>query len=269
MGKRANYGRGALPGMEEMEAFGAAGEEAAYRVLREAFSTVIRNPVVPHKEKFLEKDFLVVESGVPFVIEVKNWKGSVSMEGDRFRQTKPDGTVKELKNPVGTTAQFVREMGQYYGLECDLYGVVVFLDPDCVLNLPESLEGIALLPMKKLVSYIRATAKRAGNTTFPDASSILRCTRLYSDEREFCKGILVDRYLSCKDRKGKKVSLDTTKLKYVTVQRRPLFLGYRLLVTFSNNATVIFFVKNQRIVVGCLDGTFCRFSLGKLRHMVF
>ena len=269
MRRSEKFGKGALPGMGEMEAFGVAGEEAVYRVLREAFSVVVRNPVVPHKEKFLEKDFLVVEAGVPFVIEVKNWKGSISAEGDKFRQTKPDGTTKELKNPVGTTAQFLREMKQYYKFEGDIYGVVVFLDPDCVLNLPESIEGIALLPMKKLVSYIRTTAKRAGNEDFPDAASILRCTRLYSDEREFSKGILVDRYLSCKKRGGEAVMLDTTKLKYITLQRRPLFLGLRLLVTFSNNATGIFFAKNQKLVVGCLDGSFCRFSLATLRYLVF
>ena len=269
MRRSANYGRGALPGMGEMEAFGAAGEEAVYRVLREAFSVVVRNPVIPHKEKFLEKDFLVVEGGVPFVIEVKNWKGSVSMEGETFRQTKPDGTTKELKNPVGTTLQFLRAMVQYYGLEGEARGIVVFLDPNCKLDLPETMEGVALLPMKKLVSYIRNTAKHAESGKLPDLASILRCTRLYSDEREFSKGILVDRYLSCKDQNGRKVSLDTTKLRYVTVQRRPFFLGYRLLVTFSNNATGIFKAKNQKIVVGCLDGSFCRFSLSKLRHMVF
>ena len=255
--------------MGETEQFGAGGEEVAYRALREAFSFVVRNPVIPHGKKFLEKDFLVVEEGLPFVVEIKYWKGTISAQGDVFRQVKTDGTVKEHKNPVGTTAQFLRELKQYYHFEGDVIGVVAFLDPECKLDLPESVEGIYLLPFAKLVSFIRATAKRlSGEFTLTEAR-VLRCTRLYSEEREFSKGILVDRYLKCKTREGKAVSLDTTKLKYITVKRRPLFLGYKLFVTFSNDAAGIFYAKNQPLVIGCLDGSFCRFQLSKLRYLVF
>lgn len=269
MSRTEQLGKGALPSMGEMEQFGAAGEEIAYRALREAFSFVVRNPLIPHGKKFLEKDFLVVEAGLPFVIEIKYWKGTISAEGELFRQIKADGSVKELKNPAGTTAQFVREMKQYYQFDGDVVGVVAFLDPACKLDLPEQIEGVHLLPFSKLVSFIRATAKRlSGEFSFGE-SNILRCTRLYSDEREFSKGLLVDRYLNCKRRNGEVVSLDTTKLKYITVKRRPLFLGYKLLVTFSNGSGEIFFSKDQALVVGCLDGSFCRFRLGKLRYLVF
>lgn len=269
MGLFSNTGRGSLPRTDEMEAFGAAGEEMAYRALRASFSFVVRNPVIPHGNKFLEKDFLVVEAGLPFVIEIKNWKGTISAQGEMFRQVKADGTAKELKNPAGTTAQFVREMKQYYRFDGDVIGVVAFLDPTCKLDLPEEIEGIHLLPFAKLVSFIRTTAKRlSGEFTLGEAN-LLRCTRLYSDAREFSKGLLVDRYLPCKTRAGKKVALDTTKLKYITVKRRPFFLGYKLLVTFTNGSAGIFLAKDQKLVIGCLDGSFCRFRLGKLRYLVF
>ena len=64
-----------LPPLEEIESFGADGEEVIYRLLCKHFDCVIRNVVVPHKKLYLEKDFLVIEKNVPFVIEVKNWKG--------------------------------------------------------------------------------------------------------------------------------------------------------------------------------------------------
>ena len=263
------FGKGALPRTEEMEQYGAAGEEIAYRALREAFSFVVRNPLIPHGKKLLEKDFLVVENGLPFVVEIKNWKGTVSEAGENFRQVKADGTVKEHKNPVGTAVQFVRELKQYYHFDGDVVGVVAFLDPECKLDLPEQIEGIYLLPFAKLVSFIRATAKRLSGEFSIGEAKILRCTRLYGDSREFSKGILVDRYLKCRTRGGEAVSLDTTKLKYISVKRRPFFMGYKLIVTFSNGVGEIFFSKDQSLVIGCLDGSFCRFRLAKLRYLVF
>ncbi|MBQ7172887.1 MAG: NERD domain-containing protein [Clostridia bacterium] len=263
-------GKGALPTMGEMEAFGADGEEAAFRLLREQFSSVIRNPILPYKEKLLEKDFLVVERGIPFVVEIKAWKGKISFSENTFRQEKEDGSKKELKSPVGTTLQFLRELKKYYNYEGDAVGIVAFASPDCTLELPDSLDGVALLPLPKVAAFIRATAKQVSPGPEPfDETRVLRCTRLYSDEREFCKGLLVNEFLVCQKKNGEKLSLDTTKLKFVTVQKRPLLLGYRLFVTFSNDSTGVFDCKDQQLVIGCLDGSFCRFSLGKTRYLVF
>ena len=44
-----------LPKQEEIELFGADGEEVICRMLCENFDKVIRNVVVPHKELYLEK----------------------------------------------------------------------------------------------------------------------------------------------------------------------------------------------------------------------
>ena len=99
-----------LPPEPEIEQFGSDGEEIVYRMLCESFDCVIRNVVVPHKKLYLEKDFLVTVKNVPFVIEVKNWKGEIGEDGGAFYQNKDNGVRKTLKSPVGTTKQFIDKM---------------------------------------------------------------------------------------------------------------------------------------------------------------
>ena len=130
-----------LPEEPEIERFGADGEEQVYEVLASAFDTVIRSPALPHKELFLEKDFLVIYKGFPFVLEIKHWKGEIGQCGDKFYQEKDNGVRKTVKSPVGTTAQFIKRMKAYYKLKGEICGVVVFSEPDCTLSLPEELEG--------------------------------------------------------------------------------------------------------------------------------
>ena len=83
-----------IPQAPEIEQFGMDGEEAIAGLLWEHFDCVIRNVAVPHKELYLEKDFAVIEGGVIFVIEVKNWKGEIFAEGDKFYQKKDNGVKK-------------------------------------------------------------------------------------------------------------------------------------------------------------------------------
>ena len=59
-----------VPAQEEIERFGAEGEDAIFRILHGQFSCVLRGVIVPHGKKYLEKDFLVLHKGVPVVIEV-------------------------------------------------------------------------------------------------------------------------------------------------------------------------------------------------------
>ena len=106
-----------LPEEPEIERFGADGEEQVYEVLASAFDTVIRSPALPHKELFLEKDFLVIYKGFPFILEIKHWKGEIGQCGDKFYQEKDNGVRKTVKSPVGTTAQFIKRMKAYYKLK--------------------------------------------------------------------------------------------------------------------------------------------------------
>ena len=75
-----------LPPLEEIERFGADGEEVIYRLLCNSFDCVIRNVLIPHKKLYLEKDLMVIYKNVPFVIEVKNWKGEIGYEKGGFYQ---------------------------------------------------------------------------------------------------------------------------------------------------------------------------------------
>ena len=259
-----------LPNREEIEVFGADGEEAICRLLRDHFDCVIRNAVVPHKKQFLEKDFAVIYRGVPFIIEVKNWKGTVRADGDVFYQDKENGVRKTLKSPVGTTKQFISCMKSFYELERPVYGVVVFAEPDCVLDLPEQMDGIALLRAEKLVSYIKACVKKEEKGLEPlDERRVLRCTRFYSATEEFCKGMIVEDFITLYDKSGTEMQVDTTRLRFVTVEPQPLRLRDKLYLTYSNGASGVLYNRDTVVTVACLDGTYRKIALNRIRHIVF
>ena len=259
-----------LPPQEEIEQFGADGEEVICRMLYENFDCVIRNVVVPHKQLYLEKDFLVIVKGVPFVLEIKNWKGEIGCEGDKFYQNKPNGVHKTIKSPVGTTNQFIRCMKSFYEIERPVYGAVVFAEPDCKLSLPEQMEGVALIPATKLVSYLNATARSADKKLPPvDPERLLRCTRFYSHDREYTKGILADNYLTCTAEDGATVRLDTLRLRYLTVEHQPLRLRDKLYVTYTNGSTGVFYNHDAILTVACIDGSYRKIALHRIRHIVF
>ena len=264
--------RGAgLPPLEEIEQFGADGEEVVCRLLRRHFDRVIRNVVVPHKKGYLEKDLMVVCDDVPFIIEIKNWKGEIGARGDVFYQNKENGVHKELKSPVGTTNQFIRRMKDFYDIARPIWGIVVFAEPDCKLTLPEEMDGIALLPLNRLVRFIRARAKEDNSHGYLafDSDRILRCTRFYSEDSEFCKGILADNHLLCTAQDGTKVRLDTTRLRFITVENQPLLLRDKLYVTYANGAHGVFYNRDAILTVGCLDGSWRKIALNRVRHVVF
>lgn len=259
-----------LPDREEIETFGADGEEAVCRLLRRDFDCVIRNAVVPHKKKYLEKDFLVIYKGVPFVIEVKAWKGTVRADGDVFYQDKANGVRKTLKSPVGTTRQFIDCMRSYYELERPVYGVVAFAEPDCVLELPDDMDGIALLRAEKIAAYIKACVKKEEKgLEAVDPRRILRCTRFYSATEEFCKGMLLEDFLTLRDENGAEVLVDTTKLRYVTVESQPLRFRDKLYVTYSNGASGVLYNRDTEMTVACLDGTYRKIAINRIRYIVF
>ena len=259
-----------LPQMEEIEQFGADGEEDIYRTLDKRFDCVIRNVIVPHKSLYLEKDFLVIHKGVPFVIEVKNWKGEIGCAGNDFYQFKQNGVKKTLKSPVGTTNQFTRRMSAFYHIDRKIYGMVVFCDTDCTLHLPDEMEGVALLKANEMVKFINTCVKKEGRGLPPiHHERILRCTRFYSRDSEFCKGLLADSYMDCLNADGDAVRVDTTCLRYVSVKSQPLRMRDKLLVTYTNGATDVFYNKDTVLTVGCLDGSYREIALNRIRHIVF
>ncbi len=264
-----SFGEG-LPKQEEIEQFGADGEEVICRMLYQNFDCVIRNVVVPHKELYLEKDFLVIVNGVPFVLEIKNWKGEIGCEGDKFYQNKDNGVHKTLKSPVGTTNQFIRRMKEFYRIERPVYGVVVFAEPDCKLSLPNEMDGIALIRATEMVAYLKKAAK-GGDKKLPpiDPSRLLRCTRFYSDDKEYTKGILADNYLACTNEKGDAVRIDTLHLQYLTVEHQPLRLRDKLYVTYVGGTTGVFFNRDAILTVACIDGSYQKIALNRIRHIVF
>ena len=259
-----------LPTMPEIERFGADGEDLIYRMLRERFSCVIRNPVVPHGDGYLEKDFLVLYNNIPFVIEVKNWKGTIGLDGAEFYQDKANGEHKVLKSPIGTTKQFISRMKQYYGYDGFVYGMVLFAEPDCKLNLPSEQDGIFLTAARDAVSVIRSAARereKASSELIPER--ILRCVRLYSPGREFCKGILTDLEIPCYTKSGEQKLLNTLYLRYITLDHQPLRLRDRMTVTFTNGSSAVFYNRDAVLILHTLNGHCRRVALSKIRTVVF
>ncbi|MBQ1962488.1 MAG: NERD domain-containing protein [Clostridia bacterium] len=259
-----------IPEEPEIERFGADGEELVYGILAKAFDTVIRSPAVPHKELFLEKDFLVIHQGFPFLLEVKHWKGEVGQCGDKFYQQKENGIRKTIKSPAGTTAQFLRQMRSYYHLKGQICGMVVFSEPSCKLALPREIDGIAMLPLEEAVSFIRSYAKaHKGEGAEFSPEDILRCTRFYSREREFCKGILATNYIECFTEDGSAARLDTLQLRFLSVEPQPLRLRDKLYVTFSNGSSGVFYNRDTVLTVAVLDGSYRKIALNRIQHIVF
>jgi hypothetical protein len=260
-----------LPPLEEIESFGADGEEVIYRLLCQNFECVIRNVVVPHKNLYLEKDFLVIHKNVPFVIEVKNWKGEIGCEknGD-FYQNKENGVHKTLKSPVGTTKQFIEKMRTFYKINTPVCGVVIFAEPDCKLTTPNEMEDIALLTPQKAITYIKNRANALKQKEpFADSAQILHCTRFYSRDSEFCKGMLADCFFDCDAADGSVVRIDTGSIAYLSVETQPLKMKDKLFVTFTNGASDVFYNRDTVFDVVCLDGTCQKIALHRVRHVVF
>lgn len=260
-----------LPPLEEIESFGVDGEEAIYRLLCQNFECVIRNVVVPHKNLYLEKDFLVIHKNVPFVIEVKNWKGEIGCEKNgEFYQNKENGVHKTLKSPVGTTKQFIEKMRAFYKISTPVCGMVIFAEPDCKLTTPNEMDDIALLTPQKAITYIKNRAKAMPQKElFADPSQILRCTRFYSRDSEFCKGMLADCFFDCDTADGSIVRIDTGSIAYLSVETQPLKMKDKLFVTFTNGASDVFYNRDTVFDVVCLDGTCQKIALHRVRHIVF
>ncbi|MBQ4274177.1 MAG: NERD domain-containing protein [Clostridia bacterium] len=259
-----------LPLLEEIESFGADGEEAIYRLLCKHFECVIRNVVVPHKKLYLEKDFLVIHKNVPFVIEVKNWKGEIGCKNGEFYQNKENGVHKTLKSPVGTTKQFMEKMRAFYKMDTPVCGVVIFAEPDCRVTLPEEMDGIALLTPQKAITYIKNRANALKQKElFAEPSQILHCTRFYSRNSEFCKGMMADCFFDCETKDGAIVRVDTTSLAYISVRSQPLQAKDKLFVTFLNGESNVFYNRDTVFDVVCLDGTCQKIALHRVRHIVF
>ena len=259
-----------LPPLEEIESFGADGEEVIYRLLCREFECVIRNVVVPHKKLYLEKDFLVIHKNVSFVIEVKNWKGEIGCKDGQFYQNKDNGVHKTLKTPVGTTKQFIDKMRAFYKTEVPICGVVIFAEPDCRLTTSEEMDGVALLTPQKAITYIKNRANALKQKElFADPAQILHCTRFYSRDSEFCKGMLADCFFDCDAPDGSIVRVDTTSIAYLSVETQPLKMKDKLFITYTNGATGVFYNRDTVFDVVCLDGSCQKIALHRVRHIVF
>ncbi len=262
----------ALPLQDECEEFGAGGEDVIYRLLRHEFDHVIRSVVIPHKGNYLEKDLLVIHKGVPVVIEIKHWKGQISCDpsGEHFYQEKSNGTKKTQKSPVGTTRQFIRCMKDFYKLDRYVVGMTIFSEPDCVLDLPDEIDGIRLVRGENAIRAIHdAVRKHQKDTEVLAPSRILHCVRLYSSKSEFCKGVIANESLQLYTKDGSPVLVDPDFLKYMKIEPEHLHLRDKLTILYTNGAIDEFYNRSEKISLVCLDGTCKQIAVNRLRYILF
>ncbi len=259
-----------LPYTPEGERFGADGEEAVYRLLREKFDCVLRNILVPFKDIYLEKDFLVISKGVPFVIEVKNWKGEIGYRDGAFYQKKPNGVLKMQKNPVDTSKRFSSSLAKFYELDRPIYSVVVFAEPDCTTDeLPRTMDGVALCRAPELCSYIRGCVRDEGRTYEPvTPERFLCCSRLYQGNRDFCKGVIANNALTLYTEAGEAVSLDTSFVRYMKVKRLPFRACDRVIVTFHGGSSTVLYNRTATLTLHCMDGSFRKIALHRTKYVL-
>ena len=121
-----------------------------------------------------------------------------------------------------------------------------------------------------MVAHLKAAA-RGCDKKLPsvDTSRLLRCTRFYSDDKEYTKGILADSYLFCTNENGDTVRIDTLQLQYLTVEHQPLRLRDKLYVTYVGGSTGVFYNRDAVLTVACIDGSDRKIALNRIRHLVF
>ena len=85
----------------------------------------------------------------------------------------------------------------------------------------------------------------------------------------FRSGILADNYLVCTNEKGDTVRIDTLRLQYLTVEHQPLRLRDKLYVTYTGGTTGVFYNRDAILTVACIDGSYRKIALNRIRHIVF
>ena len=132
------------------------------------------------------------------------------------------------------------------------------------------MDGVALLGASRVLSYIKKKCREESKAFEPiDTARLLRCTRLYDNDSEFCKGILADGSIECTSEDGALVRLDTTRISFITCEHQNLRLRDKLYVTFDDGSSGVFYVRDLQLTLHCLDGSWKSFSASRIRYVIF
>jgi len=138
---------------------GVDGEKNAANTLKnlpEGY-TVVRNAVVEYKGKSSELDLIVVGKTGVFVVETKNMKGDIygnhiekfwtkkKHRGNNIYEDEFYSPVKQVSTHVYRLANFLRKKG----VDVFVEGVVYFANPEAVLHIYDSDDGISVLSVSQ------------------------------------------------------------------------------------------------------------------------
>ena len=155
--------------IDESKVFGNSGETFFYKELVSILpkdAIIKRNIVISTNGKSGEIDFLVVYQNKVFAIELKNWKGAITNNGDTFYQDKPDKYTyevhhKEAKSPFRQIKRNIYNLKEQTTKRVFINPIIYFLNnSEVYLNC----DDVWFNNMNGLYSYIT----REGSTSYPN-----------------------------------------------------------------------------------------------------
>lgn len=162
-----------VPLLEEHEIVGQDGEDIVFDLLVNRVNYIKQGIIIESGTKVYEKDFIVVDRGNIFIIEVKNWKGfitynSINDEWMKHKQDQYTNDVyeKTFKNPLKNTLKFCNHLQKDLAKKVDSFQfvsfipIIVFVSEECQLD--ESVRKLnpGIIYIYELLDYMKRKKKQ-------------------------------------------------------------------------------------------------------------
>jgi hypothetical protein len=210
-----------VPMIEENEAYGIAGESDIYDQIVNHVDYVKQGIILTGEKGTFEKDFIVVNQGNIFIVEVKNYKGHIFTEDNpnEWIKHKLDSYTDEIhektfKNPLASTLQFCNKLKSTL-IQRDesfksikIHPIVVFISDHCELD--ESVRKLneCLIYDDELLQYIKNKKPSKLSKTQMEALYQLRTWDIvYGKNGSQKYGLLQDEPIELIDDQGKLISI--------------------------------------------------------------
>lgn len=129
-------------------------EMRLHKLDRESYK-VINNIIIPYKDKTSQIDHLVISRYGIFVIENKNFSGSIyGSEKDRNWTQVRGGSRNSFYNPVLQNRGHIKALADVFGNEDKMYSIIVFGDRAELRKIDVSGKGIRVINEHKLYDTI-------------------------------------------------------------------------------------------------------------------
>jgi len=265
----------------EHELYGQEGEDIIYDLLLNKVDYIKRNPILKEGKYYLEKDFIVIDRGNIFVIEVKNWVGRIYCKKDSsvwIKEKEDPYTfqthIKQEKSPFLKTKKYCEKLrklyqdSDYLNNHLSFYPVVVFIGDEC--NIDSSIKQIdaGILYDNELLKYIKSKKKAFIEDEKISFLKSIRTWDVVVKKNDVSKyGIIEDSIITFEDEEKKQVYIQTqdivlfnkieTHLRYDSFE---IFMkDHRKIIVINKNESILFFVPGS-------DSDYERIDLSKIKR---